>query len=134
MQKVIVNAAARGLPTESCEIEWASEAGAVAMTARSASIGTVSIEADDVFGALVKLRLLLEGGGRVLLCGAARKDAYPSRMLLEMGGGRKSYLLHRGKQATKADLIDVFEPASYEQVGTVAEQRQGYEEWLRSLS
>jgi hypothetical protein len=134
MQKVTVNVAARGLPTEACEIEWVSEAGAVAMTARSASVGMVHIDADDVFGALIKLRLLLEGSGRLLLCGAARKDAYPSRMLLEMGGGRKSYLLHQGKQAAKGDLIDVFEPASYEQVGTVAEQCQGYEEWLRSLS
>jgi hypothetical protein len=131
--KVIVNVAARGLPDELCEIEWVSEAGAIAMTARAASIGMVSIKANDVFGALVNLRLQLESRGRLLLCNAARKDAYPSRMLLEMGGGRKSYVLHQGKQATKMDLIDVFEPATYEQVGTVAEQRRGYEEWLRSL-
>lgn len=134
MQKVIVNVAARGAPVEPCEIEWASAAGTVAMTARSASIGVVSIEAAEVFGALIQLRLQLEKNARLLLCNAARKDAYPSRMLLEMGGGRKSYLLRQGKPASKEDLIDVFDPATYDQVGTVAEQRQGYEAWLRSLS
>lgn len=134
MQKVIVKVAAHGLPLESCEIDWEFEAGAVVMSAHSASIGVVSIEAEDVFGALIKLRRKLEDHGRLLLCNAARKDAYPSRMLREMGGGRKSYLLHQGKQAAKSDLIDIFEPADYEQVGTVEEQQQGYEKWLRSLS
>jgi hypothetical protein len=134
MQKVIVDVAVRGLPVESCGIEWKFEAGVVVMNACSASIGMVSIEADDVFAALVKLRLQLEDRDRLLLCNAARKDAYPSRMLREMGGGRKSYLLRQGQQASKRDLIDVFEPAAYEQVGTVEEQRQEYEKWLRSLS
>jgi hypothetical protein len=133
MEKIILNAAAHGLPDEPCEIEWTSEAGTVDLTARAPSIGVVSIKADDVFAALVKLRLHLESSGRLLLCNAARKDAYPSRMLLEMAGGRRSYLLHKGKQTTKNDLINVFEPATYEQVGTVAEQRIAYEEWLRSL-
>jgi hypothetical protein len=134
MQKLMVHAAVCGFPAESCELQWSFDGRAVVMVAQSASIGTVKIEADNVFAALVELRLLLEVGDRLLLCNAARKDAYPSRMLLEMGGGRKTYLLRRGERAAKEDLVDVFEPATYEQVSTVAEQRQAYEDWLGSLS
>lgn len=133
MENFVVEIATRGVPNGSCVIEWMPEAEGVAMTARAASVGIVNIRAANVFEALVKLRLQLEGSDCLLLCNAARKDAYPSRMLLEMGGGRKSYLLHQGKPASKEDLIDLFEPATHEQVGTVAEQRRGYEEWLRSL-
>ena len=87
----------------------------------------------DVFDALVAMRLQLEQDGYRLLCNAARKDAYPSRMSREMSGGRKVYLLKPGRQALREDLIDVFDPATYDEVGTVAEQRSNYEAWIRSL-
>jgi hypothetical protein len=54
-------------------------------------------------------------------------------MARQMAGGRKVYLLKNGMQARREDLVDAFEPAEFEQVGTVAEQRAAYEEWLRSL-
>jgi len=79
------------------------------------------------------LRLFIEGKGYLLLCNAARKDAYPSRMALEMGGGRKIYILRHGMQARREDLIDIFGAASIDQVCTVAEQRASYESWTRSL-
>ena len=55
------------------------------------------------------------------------------RMSREMSGGRKVYLFKPGRQALREDLIDVFDPATYDEVGTVAEQRSNYEAWIRSL-
>jgi len=54
-------------------------------------------------------------------------------MALQMGGGRKVYLLKHGKQAKQEDLVDAFEEASIEQVCTVAEQQAAYEAWFMSL-
>jgi hypothetical protein len=77
--------------------------------------------------------LRLEQEGWLLLSNAARKDAYPSRMALEMGGGRMIYVTTPGVQARREDLVDVLGAASPEQVGTVAEQRAHYEAWIASL-
>src|ERR1700704_624925 len=132
VRRILVHVAADSAqPVEPGEIEWSSGAAPVEMTVRSESVGVISIRDEDLFGALVQLRLQFEKTGRFLLCSAARKDAYPSRMLREMGGGRKVYLLRPGEQARKEDLVDVFEPAAFEQVCTVANQRLGYEGWLR---
>jgi hypothetical protein len=53
---------------------------------------------------------------------AARKDAYSSRRVLQMGVGQKVYF-----------LIDVFGTASIDQACTVAEQRVNYEAWAKSV-
>ena len=117
---------------EPCEIDF-TQGTPIAMEARSKRFGAVSFTGDNLFDVLSKLRLLIEGNGYLLLCNAARKDAYPSRMALEMGGGRKIYILRHGVQARREDLVDVFGAASIDQVCTVAEQRASYESWIRSL-
>ena len=99
----------------------------------SALLGTFSVTAGDLFEALSLIRLKMEKHGYFMLCNGARKNAYPSRMSRQVGGGRKLYLFKNGIQARREDLVDIFEPAEYEQVGTVAEQRVAYEAWLRSL-
>lgn len=133
MEKATLNVAINDRDDDVCEIKWERASGIVSMVAEAASTGVLTIEAANLFEALVKLRLELERYGCLLLCNAARKDAYPSRMLLEMGGGRKVYLLHQGKQALKEDIVDVLGSVTREQVGTVQEQRAEYEKWLRSL-
>lgn len=96
-------------------------------------LGSLTFTSDDLFEALIALRLRLELDGYVLLCNAARKDAYPSRISREMGGGRKVYLHKLGMQGRREDLVDTLGVAAYEQVGTVAEQRAFYDAWLESL-
>ena len=135
MTKVFVQVAANeGANLEPCEIDWIVGVASVEMVVRSSFLGVVKINSQDLFDAMVQLRKQLQQSGRLLLCSGARKDAYPSRMMLEMGGGKKVYLLHHGRPAAKDDLMDIFDPAVYLQVGTVEEQRLGYEEWLRSLT
>lgn len=132
MGKVVVNIAAVSGQAEPCEIEWM-QGPPVVMHASVPQFDLMSFTGEDLFDVLCQLRQRLEKEGFKLLCNAARKDAYPSRMAREMGGGRKIYLLHAGEQARREDLVDVFEPATFEQVATVLEQRAAYKSWLRSL-
>jgi hypothetical protein len=118
---------------ESCTLDWGSEAAGVKLAAASPSIGVATVAAPDVFAALLKLREQIEPRGIVLLCIGSRRDAYPARMLSEMARGLKVYVLHSGKQASKADIIDVFGPAARSAVATITEQRARYDAWFQSL-
>lgn len=89
-------------------------------------------EREDLFDALVELRGELEKAGHRLLCGGARVDAYPSGMSRSMGGGRKVYITQLGKSAT--DMIDIFDEAKPEAIGTVEQQKEFHSKWIRSLT
>lgn len=132
MKRVMVNIAISSGQVETCDIQW-TQGPPVEMYAWTQRFGVMHFSGEDLFDTLCQLRRCLEKEGYRLLCNAARKDAYPSRMARQMGGGRKLYLLRHGQQARREDLVDAFEPAEFEQVGTVAEQRAAYEIWSRSL-
>lgn len=118
---------------ESCELNY-EQGTPINIQVQTQSLGIMTFTDNDMFGALSKIRLQLETKGYLLLCNAARKDAYPSKMMREMGGGRKIYLLTLRTQARREDLVDIFGPATPDQVGTVAEQHAFYESWIRSLN
>jgi hypothetical protein len=117
---------------ECCEIEF-TQGVPVTIVVRSARFGELSFTDNNLFDALSAYRSVLEQSNYLILCNGARKDAYPSQMALQMGGGRKIYLLHSGKSAKREDLVDIFGSASIEQVCSVAEQRAAYEAWVQSL-
>jgi hypothetical protein len=54
-------------------------------------------------------------------------------MSRDMGGGRKVYIRRLGSQATLDDLVDIFDYAEPDLVGTVEEQRAHYRNWLNCL-
>jgi hypothetical protein len=89
-------------------------------------------EASDLFECLVKIRSDLERDGAKVLCNGARLDAYPSRMAREMGGGRKIYLMRMGEKARPEDLVNTFDEAPIEKIGSVADQRDYFLRWLQS--
>lgn len=95
--------------------------------------GLLTAKGKTLFDALVKLRLRLEEAGWLLLCNVARRDAYPSQMMLQMALGRKIYLLKHGKQARREDVVDSFGEALPEDVGTVQEQQEYHKKWIESL-
>jgi hypothetical protein len=132
MTEVCVEIVSLSGERESCKINFI-QSVPLKMEIHSERFGTLAFVAENLFDALLKFRLRLEQDGYSLLCNAARKDAYPSRMVLEMGGGRKVYLLKAGMQARQEDLVDVFGEASVEKVCTVEEQRANYKIWVRSL-
>ena len=88
-------------------------------------------EGDDLFGAMTALRRKLEKRGISLQCAGARKDVYPSGMSRSMGSARNAYVTTLGEPAIF--LVDIFDPAGAEQVGTVSEQKQHREKWAASL-
>jgi hypothetical protein len=89
-------------------------------------------EARDIFDAFESLRELFEGDGVQLLCAGARPDVRPSGMSRSMSGGRKAYVLGSKGQGSINDLVDIFEYADRDVVGTVREQREFYATWLAS--
>jgi hypothetical protein len=90
----------------------------------------ISVQASDYFEALCQIRLQLEAQQIQLLCYGASKNVYPSGMARDMGQGRRAYKLTMGKQATMADLVDIFATGTDIQPVTVEEQRRFYESWL----
>lgn len=89
-------------------------------------------EGDDLFEALIALRLKLEETGYRVLCAGARVDVFPSGMSRNMGGARKAYITRLGEPAT--NLIDIFDEAKAELVGTVEGQKEFHNKWGRSLT
>jgi len=117
---------------EVCVLEYA-PGKPVEISVSCAVLGTISVTADDLFEALILIRLEAEKHGYFILCNGARTDAYPSRMSRQMGDGERLYLFRIGEPVQREDLVNIFEPTEFQQVGTVAAQRMAYEEWLRSL-
>lgn len=132
MPEVLMNIATYDGRAQPCQIIYSAEPK-IALTANSPVFGELRFVGENLFDALIKFRLHLEKLGYFLLCNAARKDAYPSRAVRQMGGGFKVYVLRTGQQASPADLVDALGPASFDQIATVAEQRAAFEKWLRSL-
>jgi hypothetical protein len=77
----------------------------------------------DRFRALLDVRRELEPLGLQLCCNGARLDVWPSGMSGQMSGGRRAYLRPGGRAPGKNDLVDIFDPAPRDRVGTVEAQR-----------
>lgn len=86
---------------------------------------------DSLFDALTALRLHFEAQGSRLICAGARRNVYPSGMARSMGSARKAYMMEIGYPATV--LVDIFDRADPEEVGTVNEQLQFRQLWIASL-
>jgi hypothetical protein len=87
--------------------------------------------ASDVFGALIELRLQLEPLGISVCCNGARRNAWASGMLRDMGQGLGVYLLDLAQGSEKPPMVRTLEPAPAASVVTVAEQLQWYKAWLK---
>ena len=90
-------------------------------------------EGSDYFKAMQQMRERLEGQGCQLLCNGARIDVWPSRMARDMALGKKAYIMCIGQKPSKDDLVDIFEQAPPETVGSVERQRAFWAEWQEWL-
>ncbi|MEA5115910.1 MAG: hypothetical protein VB050_17990 [Geobacteraceae bacterium] len=93
----------------------------------------IEFKGADLFECLCNLRSELDKMGLKMLCNGSRIDAYPSRMSRDMGGARKVYLLRMGQQGRLEDLVELFDEAPADKIGTVEEQKAFYRKWLDSL-
>ena len=90
-------------------------------------------KSDNIFDSVVELRKKLELNNIYLLCNASVINVYPSGMQKEFGG-TKAYKLQMGKQATLADVIDIFDYDNELKIGSVKEQEEFYGNWIKNLS
>ena len=84
----------------------------------------------DMFEALVRLRRQLEPDGLMVAVQGSRRDAYPSGMARDMGGGMQVYIMRPGLRGRREDLVKTLDDASPDQIATVDEQRESAEAWL----
>jgi len=88
-------------------------------------------EGPDLFKALQALRRILDPLDIRLGVNGARTDAWASGMQCDMGEGRVVYLLVGG-QAGRPEQVSTLGSAPISHVGTVEDQDQQHEQWLRS--
>lgn len=85
----------------------------------------------DLFECLKGARLALEKEGLLICCQGSRPTVFPSGMGRQMSNGRLAYPLRRTPPLTDADLVDIFAPAQFAEVGTVESQRQAVLDFFR---
>ena len=91
--------------------------------------GSLKFSGDDLFSALENVRVYLEEKKFLLLCAGSMPNTYPSRMSRQMSNGRKAYKHTYGKTPDKSDIIDIFQPARFEEVGTIDDQKKIISKW-----
>ncbi|UED87585.1 hypothetical protein [Streptomyces profundus] len=94
-----------------------------AITLHRAAGGDETYEGSNLFVCLTELRKELERDGLLLCCQGARGDVTPSGLESQMTGGRYVYTFTPGERQVNQEYVDIFAPAAYEDVVTVAEQR-----------
>jgi hypothetical protein len=94
---------------------------------------TLSSEAADFFEALCNIRVELEKEGLIPFCYGASLNVYPSAMAREMSSGKTAYRIEIGKQATRQNLVRVFEQGPDIIPAPVLRQKEFFNEWLSSL-
>jgi hypothetical protein len=93
--------------------------------------GEVIGSALDYFEAMCQIRNTLEADGWRPLCYGSSRNVYPSGMARDMGRGLKASKMELGRQAT--DCVSIFDYGPDVQPSTVEEQKQFWQEWLRSI-
>lgn len=99
----------------------------------SQEIENKSFNGRDLREAFNHLRAWLEESKSKLLCNGARIDVTSSGMSRSMGESRKAYIIRMGKPSLKRDLVDIFDYASPEKIGSLEDQLNFHQEWVSSL-
>ena len=102
------------------------------ITADVPGLGGFQAEARDLFDALCAVRDWLAGHDAVLLVAGAARDVYPSGMMRE-AGGRMAYRMMHGQAARRGDTVDIMAPAALSAISGVAEQKENFGAWIKSL-
>ena len=87
----------------------------------------------DLYWAMQDWRRHLEQCGQTLLCQGARPAVFPSAMASDMGGGIKAYVNQLPPYRESLELIDIFDEASPEEVGTVQQQEDFRKQWAEAF-
>ena len=91
----------------------------------------ISSEAEHFWGALIKLRKILETQNIRLYCKGCARNVYPSPMILDMGDARVAYKMTLGQRVLKEDLVFIFDPCGPEEYATIDEQEEFFKTWIK---
>jgi hypothetical protein len=114
-------------------IEWDQKDGFVLLHLVMDGLTGIKASKGDLFISLIEIRKVLEGRGLFILCLGSAINVYPSRMSRQMSKGLKAYKLKLGEPASPNDLVDIFDPAIEEEVGSISEQKDYFDKWIKSL-
>ncbi|MFG2573359.1 hypothetical protein [Streptomyces sp. NPDC048481] len=81
----------------------------------------------NLFTALGQVRDELEPHGLKPAIEGACVDVYPSRMALDMGGGRRAYRWSSAGRPVTVDIFDDVPPSDHARLADVREQRTAHE-------
>ncbi len=87
----------------------------------------------DFFAAFQQVRLQLETEGLIPSCYGASLNVWPSGMCRSMGQGMLGYRLKLRCSTTREDIVRIFDAGPDVVPAQVAEQRQFFEEWGKSV-
>lgn len=85
----------------------------------------------DVYSAFLNLRDGMPG--YIFQCKGAKINVHPSRMSSQMGAGLMAYELSLGRQARRADLVNIFAPDVVDGEVSPNDQEAFFCKWLCSL-
>lgn len=88
-------------------------------------------KSDNYFSTLLEVRKELEPRGIKLLCKGCSRNAYPSRMSMEMGGGLLANVMYMGKESESK--VNIFNDCTLEEYATIEEQSLYLDEWYENI-
>ena len=91
----------------------------------------ISSEAEHFWGALIKLRKILETQNIRLYCKGCARNVYPSPMILDMGDARVAYKMTLGQRVLKENMVFIFDPCEPEEYATLEEQEEFFKTWIK---
>ena len=123
-EQVLLEAVGEDGRTETVRIDFSETPPYVLRVRRGAGDTSATYEANDLFAALINLRLALEAEGLLLCCQGARVDVTSSGMEKQAGGRHVFPFTLETRQVHHERSVDIFAPAAPDEVVTVEEQRK----------
>lgn len=100
------------------------------LEAQFADGSAMTVEAYDYFDCFTELRK--QTPDVLWYCKGAQRSVYPSNMCRDMGAGLVAYKMVMGKQATRDDLVNIFDETRHDIVADPDEQVAFQEAWFES--
>lgn len=87
---------------------------------------------EDIYVCLAKVRA--DFPHMIFLCKGAKKNVMPSRMASQMSAGLVAYEMTLGKQASRDDIVHIFDYEENDLTNDPQDQIKFFKEWLASLN
>ena len=86
---------------------------------------------DNLFSCFIKLR---QNFPEIkFFCKGAKKNVYPSRASSQMSSGLMAYELQQGKQALRANIVNIFDYEDQDLTNDPSVQLDFFKSWMASL-